>query len=98
MSARRQIDLVLDALNAGCRTSPEVCIKTGLSKKHVCAWLRELVRLEAVEYIGLLPSAYGGRKARVYEPRIFRVNTRNVRGYPDRKRRKHNGLEQVRPV
>jgi hypothetical protein len=69
-----QIDIVLDAINAGCRTSPEVSLKTGLSVKHCCAWLRELEARGAVECTGYLPASTGpGRRAKFYEPRRFRV-------------------------
>lgn len=77
----RQIDRVLAALNAGCRTSPEVSLETGLSVKHCSAWLRELVRLGAAEHTGFLPAHDRGRKAHFYEPRMFHVDTRGVRDY-----------------
>jgi hypothetical protein len=79
MSAVNQIDRVLDALNAGCRTSPEVSLKIGLPVKHCSAWLRELESRGAAECIGFMPSAGSGRKAKFYEPRRFRVVT------PDRR-------------
>ena len=34
----KQINIVLDALTAGCRTSAEIAKATGLPRQHVCGY------------------------------------------------------------
>jgi hypothetical protein len=57
------------AYRAGCRTSSEIALETGLPLKHACAISRLLESRGILERKGTVPGARGsGRRAVYFEP------------------------------
>jgi hypothetical protein len=67
----REIDRVMDAYDAGCRTTSEVALETGFSVKKCSAYSRALVAQKMLKVTGYVPRPLGvtaGRKECIYEP------------------------------
>jgi hypothetical protein len=67
----REIDRVMDAYDAGCRTTSEVALETGFSVKKCSAYSRALVESKMLKMAGLMPKKPGvtwGRRECIYEP------------------------------
>ncbi len=67
----REIDKVMDAYDAGCRTTSEVALETGFSVKKCSAYSRALVQQKMLKVTGKLPKrpeVKGGRQECIYEP------------------------------
>lgn len=74
MNEVRRIQRCLDALNDGARTSLEVSIKTKIPTKQCWAYLHRLEQLGAAARTGeLLVSHQQGRRAIMFEPKMFHV-------------------------
>lgn len=67
----REIDRVMDAYDAGCRTTSEVSLETGFTVKKCSAYSRALVATKMLRISGHMPKKPGvtaGRKEVMYEP------------------------------
>ena len=67
----REIDRVMDAYDAGCRTTSEVALETGFSVKKCSAYSRALVETKMLKVTGYMPKKPGvtsGRRECIYEP------------------------------
>jgi response regulator of citrate/malate metabolism len=69
----RLIQRVLDAVNGGAETSPDVAQKVGIARSSASAWLSQLERLGAVECTGIQPSAFVGRPRNIYAAKRFHI-------------------------